>query len=116
MTSSACSKIDPAQPIEFEHGIPAHIVAVVHATGKISFPLQGTSSHGEVYAELYEQGVRYLVHSNPSVTKGRCVNAHGRPVQPYDSEHWASRFPVRNVDLAIDLAPMETMQDWGLFA
>jgi hypothetical protein len=94
----------------------AHLVGILHETGKISYPQHGESAHGEVYAELYEQGIRYMVCTARLARKGGCINEYGTPVRPHDAEFWATAVRVRNVDRSIDLAPMETMQNWGLFA
>ncbi len=113
----ACSEIDPLQPVEFIDGGDCYIVGVLHRTGKCSFPRLSDSEHAEVYAELFEQGVRFFVSSDPSsLASGGCVDWRGVPVDPWDDCFWAAKVAVRNRVFALATEGMDQLPEWGMFA
>jgi hypothetical protein len=111
----ASSKLDPAEPIEFVTGTPAYVIGQLFKTGRCHWVQRDEHDHAEVYAELFEQGVRFMVATDRYAAKGGCVNAHGHPVKPYDSQFFEARVRVRNRLRQIITDAMEGIPGWGSF-
>lgn len=110
------NKIDPTKPLEFENGARAYYVATVTRGGSLWDQFTGKQEHAEVYAELYEQGVRFMVASQPDKKKGGCIDEYGRPVTPHDNSFWGTSVPVRNgVVRPVDHGAMPDSALWGMF-
>lgn len=107
--------IDWSKPLEFNNGAPAYLVGVLSASGSLRRPQEGTQDHSELYAEMYEQGIRYLV-SLSGKCKGTCVDEHGCPRQPWEDGWHAAPMRVRNaVPKVVEPSFMADSAMWGMF-
>jgi hypothetical protein len=110
--------IDWGKPLEFVDGGDAYVVGRLSASGSCIWAYTGEQVYAETYAELHEQGVRFFVASDPKAKAGGCVNEHGFPARPYNSDFYATGAAVRNRDLSISAASQEAMAAsdmWGMF-
>jgi hypothetical protein len=102
--------------LEFEGGGDAFVVAQIFHTGKCRFFNGRGSEHAETYADLYDQGVRFMVATSRNARTGGCVDDYGRPVRPMDGEFFPTMKPVRNRIKQIITDAMEAIEGWGSFA
>ncbi|MBU6428537.1 MAG: hypothetical protein KGR26_05990 [Cyanobacteria bacterium REEB65] len=111
----ACSEIDWASPVEFEDGRPAHLKSTLSASGKNKYA-HGASDYADLWAELYEAGVRYFVTDDHEGGQAWPFDEYGRP-----KEVWmeGGKAPVSScciVNVPFKAPPeMEQLEAWGMF-
>lgn len=110
--------IDWDQPLEFVDGGDVYVVGRLAASGACFWLEKGEQTYAESYAELHEQGVRFFVATDRKANSGGCVNEHGHPVRPWDTDFFPTLKPVRNRDLSTSQASIDAMAEhdlWGMF-
>ena len=112
----ASSKLDPLVPWEFENGVEAWPIAEVWPTGKMRYFDGRPSVHADGFAEIAEQGVRYIVAADPKAKVGGCITATGVSIEPWGNQFFAAVRNVRHRDLTLDTDGMDAMPEWGSFA
>lgn len=107
--------IDADKPIEFVNGHDAYIVGVLSRSGSCIHPPSGIQEYSDAYAELWEQGVRFMVATDHRARKGGCVDDNGAPVSPWYSDFFPTKTAVRNRSMELDTAGMDASDMWGMF-
>jgi len=105
--------IDPEQPIQFENGKEAFLHGILSGSGKCKMVRTGTSTHAEMWAELYEMGGRFLVHAEATGGQAYLYDKHGNPMDVSDVPK--GKYRIVNPDLTIAVGKMEEIPGWGLF-
>lgn len=111
----ASSKLNPDEPIEFENGREAHIIATLSSSGKCKWTT-GEYSHAETYATLYERGVRFMVATDRWAKVGGTVGERGQIVPPWEEGFFTPHYAVRNRVFTNDPGAMADLEAWGMFA
>jgi len=107
--------IDWSKPLEYENGTPVFLVGELSSSGSCLRMPGPTQEYAEMYAEMYEEGVRYLVSLTEGSRFGNCVDENGRPREPFQDGWYATPMRVRNRDMTLDHGAMPESALWGMF-
>lgn len=107
--------IDWSKPLEYENGTPVFLVGELSSSGSCLRMPGPAQEYAEMYAEMYEGGVRYLVSISEFSHRGYCVDEHGCPRESFDDGWHAAPMRVRNRDMTLDTGAMPDSALWGMF-
>jgi hypothetical protein len=78
--------IDWDRPVVFEDGRPAYLHATLSKSGKCKFAKTGENQYSDTFATWVEQGVLWLVHSEPNGGQAVPYGKGGQPVSIWDDD------------------------------